>query len=107
MFQSGYETGVLHDVGLRDTLEPDPDNTGVGSFQSLLAPFLESHSERSCFMDLETREKYAQSRRCRSRSYFAANNRAPKDIFAAKTAKRTPVQRMVCRCGAAVRFGDR
>jgi hypothetical protein len=28
------ETGVLHEVGLRNTLEPDPDNTGVGSFRS-------------------------------------------------------------------------
>jgi hypothetical protein len=28
------ETGVLHEVGLRNTLEPDPDNTGVGSFGS-------------------------------------------------------------------------
>jgi hypothetical protein len=28
------ETGVLHEVGLRDTLEPDPGNTGVGSFGS-------------------------------------------------------------------------
>ena len=36
------ETGVLHVVGLRDTLEPDPDNTGVGSFRSLAAFFLHS-----------------------------------------------------------------
>jgi hypothetical protein len=36
------ETGVLHDVGLRNTLEPDPDNTGVGSFRSRSAFFLES-----------------------------------------------------------------
>jgi hypothetical protein len=27
------ETGVLHGVGLRNTLEPDPDNTGVGRFR--------------------------------------------------------------------------
>jgi hypothetical protein len=33
---------VLHDVGLRDTLEPDPDNTGVGSFPILAAFFFES-----------------------------------------------------------------
>ena len=33
VFQSVIETGVLHEVGLRDTLEPDPDNTGVGSFR--------------------------------------------------------------------------
>jgi hypothetical protein len=36
------ETGVLHEVGLRDTLEPDPDNTGVGSFRSRTALFLDS-----------------------------------------------------------------
>jgi hypothetical protein len=36
------ETGVLHDVGLRDTLEPDPDNTGVGSFPILADISLES-----------------------------------------------------------------
>jgi iron complex outermembrane receptor protein len=29
-------------VGLRDTLEPDPDNTGVGSFPILVAYFIES-----------------------------------------------------------------
>ena len=28
------ETGVLRITGLRNTLEPDPDNTGVGSFRS-------------------------------------------------------------------------
>jgi len=33
---------VLHEVGLRNTLEPDPDNTGVGSFQGLAAFFLDS-----------------------------------------------------------------
>jgi hypothetical protein len=33
-FNKLIETGVLHDVGLRNTLEPDPDNTGVGSFPS-------------------------------------------------------------------------
>jgi hypothetical protein len=36
------ETGVLHGVGLRNTLEPDPDNTGVGSFLGLTAFFLET-----------------------------------------------------------------
>ena len=43
------ETGVLHEVGLRNTLEPDPDNTGVGSFRSRTALFLESQREFSCF----------------------------------------------------------
>ena len=33
-FNRNIETGVLHGVGLRNTLEPDPDNTGVGSFRS-------------------------------------------------------------------------
>jgi hypothetical protein len=37
------ETGVLHEVGLRNTLEPDPDNTGVGSFRSRLAFYLPFH----------------------------------------------------------------
>ena len=40
--QSGsiqIETGVLRArAGLRDTLEPDPDNTGVGSFQGHYVP---------------------------------------------------------------------
>ena len=40
-FNQFIETGVLHDVGLRNTLEPDPDNTGVGSFRSRTAPFLD------------------------------------------------------------------
>jgi hypothetical protein len=35
------ETGVLHEVGLRNTLEPDPDNTGVGSFRDRKSSFLE------------------------------------------------------------------
>jgi iron complex outermembrane receptor protein len=37
-------------VGLRDTLEPDPDNTGVGSFRSLTAFFLDVQREFSCFI---------------------------------------------------------
>ena len=37
-------------VGLRDTLEPDPDNTGVGSFPILAAFFFESSREFSCFI---------------------------------------------------------
>jgi iron complex outermembrane receptor protein len=40
---------VLHEVGLRDTLEPDPDNTGVGSFPILAAFIFESSREFSCF----------------------------------------------------------
>jgi hypothetical protein len=40
-FNLDIETGVLHEVGLRNTLEPDPDNTGVGSFRSRTAFFLE------------------------------------------------------------------
>jgi iron complex outermembrane recepter protein len=39
------ETGVLHGVGLRNTLEPDPDNTGVGSFGSEAAFLFESWRE--------------------------------------------------------------
>jgi len=39
-FNQIIETGVLHEVGLRNTLEPDPDNTGVGSFRSRSAFFL-------------------------------------------------------------------
>ena len=41
-FNRIIETGVLHGVGLRNTLEPDPDNTGVGSFLGLTAFFLET-----------------------------------------------------------------
>jgi hypothetical protein len=41
-FNRTIETGVLHEVGLRNTLEPDPDNAGVGSFRSRTALFLES-----------------------------------------------------------------
>jgi hypothetical protein len=32
--------GCSTEVGLRNTLEPDPDNTGVGSFRSRSALFL-------------------------------------------------------------------
>jgi len=60
------ETGVLHKVGLRNTLEPDPDNTGVGSFQGLSALFLESQREFSCFIQLETRGVHAQFYRYKS-----------------------------------------
>jgi hypothetical protein len=52
------ETGVLHAVGLRNTLEPDPDNTGVGSFRGLTAFFLDSQREFSCFRLLKTRGVY-------------------------------------------------
>jgi hypothetical protein len=41
-FNQIIETGVPHEVGLRDTLEPDPGHTGVGSFRSRSAFFLES-----------------------------------------------------------------
>jgi hypothetical protein len=34
--------GCSTEVGLRNTLEPDPDNAGVGSFRSRTALFLES-----------------------------------------------------------------
>jgi hypothetical protein len=51
-FNQGIETGVLHGVGLRNTLEPDPDNTGVGSFRGQAAFFLESQREFSCFMEV-------------------------------------------------------
>jgi iron complex outermembrane receptor protein len=40
---------VLHEVGLRDTLEPDPDNTGVGSFPILASFFFDFSREFSCF----------------------------------------------------------
>jgi hypothetical protein len=50
-FNLNIETGVLHEVGLRNTLEPDPDNTGVGSFRSRAAFFLESQRAFSCFMN--------------------------------------------------------
>ena len=41
---------MLHEVGLRDTLEPDPDNTGVGSFPILAAFIFEFSRDFSCFM---------------------------------------------------------
>jgi hypothetical protein len=53
------ETGVLHWVGLRNTLEPDPDNTGVGSFRSQVDFSFESQLECSCFRKVGTREAYA------------------------------------------------
>ena len=61
-FNRIIETGVLHEVGLRNTLEPDPDNTGVGSFRSRAAFFLDSQREFSCFIHLGTRGAYARSR---------------------------------------------
>lgn len=39
-FNLSIETGVLRGAGLRNTLEPDPDNTGVGSFQGK-PPFMD------------------------------------------------------------------
>jgi len=33
VYECFIETGVLHRMGLRNTLEPDPDNAGVGSFR--------------------------------------------------------------------------
>jgi hypothetical protein len=55
-FNDFIETGVLHDnVGLRDTLEPDPGNTGVGSFRSQAFFFLDSQRESSCFMDFKNK----------------------------------------------------
>ncbi len=65
-FNQVIETGVLHGVGLRDTLEPDPGNTGVGSFRSQTAFFLEIQREFSCFSEYETRGEHA---RIRSRSH--------------------------------------
>jgi iron complex outermembrane receptor protein len=47
---------VLHEVGLRDTLEPDPDNTGVGSFPILAAFNFEFSREFSCFRCFEQGE---------------------------------------------------
>jgi hypothetical protein len=58
-FNQIIETGVLHCLGLRNTLEPDPDNTGVGSFPDLKAFFLESQQEFSCFKRFETRGYHA------------------------------------------------
>ena len=48
-------------MGLRNTLEPDPDNTGVGSFGSEVAFLFESWRRRSCFIRLKTRGPHAQS----------------------------------------------
>ena len=64
------ETGVLHEVGLRNTLEPDPDNTGVGSFRSRTTYFLDSQREFSCFKEFETRGIYVQNCQRRSGSNF-------------------------------------
>ena len=56
-FNRIIETGVLHEVGLRNTLEPDPDNTGVGSFRSRTAFFLEPQREFSCFIQFGNKGK--------------------------------------------------
>jgi hypothetical protein len=52
-FNQVIETGVLHEVGLRNTLEPDPDNAGVGSFPIQVAFFLDLQREFSCFMNFK------------------------------------------------------
>ena len=70
-FNQVIETGVLHEVGLRDTLEPDPDNTGVGSFRSQAAFFLDSQREFSCFIEFETRGFHVQFYRCRPDPHYA------------------------------------
>jgi hypothetical protein len=64
------ETGVLHDVGLRDTLEPDPGNAGVGSFRSRTVFFFEFQREFSCFMTFKTRGTYVLFQRQPSGSRF-------------------------------------
>jgi hypothetical protein len=46
---------VLHEVGLRNTLEPDPDNAGVGSFPIQMAFFLDLQREFSCFMNFKNK----------------------------------------------------
>jgi len=56
-FNRIIETGVLHEVGLRDTLEPDPDNAGVGSFRSRTAFFLDYQRESSCFIQFRNKGK--------------------------------------------------
>jgi iron complex outermembrane receptor protein len=43
-------------VGLRNTLEPDPDNTGVGSFRGRKVFFLDWLREQPCFSELEQGE---------------------------------------------------
>jgi hypothetical protein len=48
-FNRNIETGVLHEVGLRNTLEPDPDNTGVGSFRNESHLIRKSEPALSCF----------------------------------------------------------
>jgi hypothetical protein len=50
--------GCSTEVGLRNTLEPDPDNTGVGSFRSHSALFLRICREFPFFM-LHEGENYA------------------------------------------------
>jgi hypothetical protein len=42
-------------VGLRNTLEPDPDNAGVGSFPIQMAFFLDLLREFSCFMNFKNK----------------------------------------------------
>jgi hypothetical protein len=48
-------------VGLRNTLEPDPDNTGVGSFR-IEAAFLQSMRESLLFHAVEARGAHARIR---------------------------------------------
>jgi hypothetical protein len=69
------ETGVLHEVGLRNTLEPDPDNTGVGSFRSRTAFFLDFQRSLVSWK-LETRGIHVQFRRRRSGQHRIAILRA-------------------------------
>lgn len=57
------ETGVLHEVGLRNTLEPDPDNTGVGSFPGPCGPSSSNRSVSSLVSwSSKTRGAHARSR---------------------------------------------
>jgi hypothetical protein len=61
--QSGAESvsikllkqGCSTNVGLRNTLEPDPDNAGVGSFPIQMAFFLDLLREFSCFMNFKNK----------------------------------------------------
>ena len=56
-FNRIIETGVLRGIaGLRNTLEPDPDNTGVGSFRAERQFFHPSQLKLLCFRQIEAKE---------------------------------------------------
>jgi hypothetical protein len=85
-FNQVIETGVLHEVGLRNTLEPDPDNAGVGSFPIQMALFLDLQREFSCFMNFKNKGSSCSVflPQARPASHLTPSRSKSQDLFSAR-----------------------